>query len=108
MRFPAEVLYDKEGDCDCKSSLAAALFLCLGYKVVFLLSVKLKHAAIGMECKDPSLLTQLNVTNIDDVVLDYNDTKYIYCETTGDGFHLGQIKDKESIKDFETILELSL
>lgn len=108
MRFPAEVLYDREGDCDCKSSLAAALFLSLGYKVVFLISAKLQHAAIAVECKDRSLLTQLKVTNLEDVVLDYNDTKYIYCETTGDGFHLGQIKDKESIKDFETILELSL
>jgi len=108
MRFPAEVLYDKEGDCDCKSSLAAALFLSLGYKVVFLLSTKLKHAAIGVECKDQSLLTQLNMTNIEDSVLDYNGTKYIYCETTGDGFRLGQVKENESIKDFETILELSI
>lgn len=108
MRFPAEVLYDREGDCDCKSSLAAALYLCLGYKVVFLLSAKLKHAAIGVECKDRSLLTQLKVTNINDVVLDHNGSSYIYCETTGDGFHLGQIKENESIKDFETILELSI
>ena len=108
MRFPAEVLYDKEGDCDCKSSLASALFLCLGYKVIFLISEKLKHAAIGLECKDRSWLTQLRAANVDDVVLDHNGTLYLYCETTGDGFHLGQIKENESIKDFETILELSI
>ncbi len=108
MRFPAEVLFDKEGDCDCKSSLAAALFLSLGYKVIFLLSAKLKHAAIGVECKDRSLLKLINATKTDDIVMEYNGTSYIYCETTGDGFRLGQIREKESIKDFETILELSV
>ena len=108
MRFPDEVLYDKEGDCDCKSSLTAALFMSLGYKVLFMISEKLKHAAIGVECKDPTWLTQIKATNVDDVVLDHNGTLYLYCETTGDGYHVGQIKENESIKDFETILELSI
>lgn len=108
MRFPDEVLYDREGDCDCKSSLTAALFLTLGYKVIFMISEKLQHAAIGVECKDPSWLTQINPANPDDVVRDYNGTLYLYCETTGDGYHIGQIKENESIKDFETILELSI
>ena len=108
MRFPDEVLFDKEGDCDCKSSLAAALFLSLGYKVIFMISEKLQHAAIGVECKNPAWLTQIRSTNPDDVVRDYNGTLYLYCETTGDGYHIGQIKENESIKDFETILELSI
>ena len=106
MRFPDEVLFDKQGDCDCKSSLTAALFLSLGYKVVFLISEKLKHAAIGVECKDLSWLTLLN--NSEDVVMEHNGVQYMYCETTGAGFHVGQIKENESIKDFETVLELSL
>lgn len=106
MRFPDEVLFDKEGDCDCKSSLTAALFLALGYKVVFMLSEKLKHAAIGVECKDQAWLEPL--TNPEDVVIEHNGVQYLYCETTGAGFHVGQIKENESIKDFETILELSL
>ena len=108
MRFPEEVLYDKEGDCDCKSSLTAALFLNLGYKVLFMISEKLKHAAIGVECKDPSWLSQLKATNVDDVTMDHNGTLYLYCETTGDGYHVGQIKENESMKDFETIIELTL
>lgn len=108
MRFPEEVLYDKEGDCDCKSSLTAALFLCLGYKVIFMISQKLQHAAIGVECKDPAWLTQIRPANTDDVARDHNGTLYLYCETTGDGYHIGQIKENESIKDFETILELSI
>ena len=108
MRFPEEVLFDKEGDCDCKSSLTAALFLNLRYKVLFMISEKLKHAAIGVECKDSAWLSQIKATNVDDAVLDHNGTLYLYCETTGDGYHVGQIKENESMKDFETILELSL
>ncbi len=108
MRFPAEVLYDKEGDCDCKSSLAAALFLSLGYKVLFMISEKLKHAAIGVECKDTEWLSHLVAPNIDDVTRDHNGTLYLYCETTGDGYHVGQINENESMKDFEQIIELTL
>ena len=108
MRFPAEVLYDKEGDCDCKSSLTAALFLSLGYKVLFMISEKLKHAAIGVECKDTEWLSHLVAPNIDDVTRDHNGTLYLYCETTGDGYHVGQINENESMKDFEHIIELSL
>lgn len=108
MRFPEEVLFDKEGDCDCKSSLTAALFLCMGYKVIFLLSAKLKHAAIGVECRDELWIQQIQTQHPEDVVLMHNGTRYLYCETTGNGFRIGQIKENESIKDFETILELSL
>ena len=108
MRFPEEVLYDREGDCDCKSSLTAALFLNLGYKVIFMISEKLKHAAIGVECKDTDWLSQIHAPNIDAVTLNHNGTLYLYCETTGDGYHVGQIKEGESMHDFETILELAL
>ena len=107
MRFPEEVLFDKEGDCDCKSSLTAALFLSLGYKVLYIISEKLKHAAIAVECRDSAWLKHIPSPQ-DNVLLEYNGTSYLYCETTGDGFHVGQIKENESIKDFETILELEL
>ena len=71
-----------------------------------MLSEKLKHAAIGVESKDQAWLEPL--TNPEDVVIEHNGVQYLYCETTGAGFHVGQIKENESIKDFETILELSL
>jgi|GEM_PF-618429 len=107
MRFPEEVLFDKEGDCDCKSSLAAGLFLSLGYKTVFLISQKLSHAAVAVECKDPEWLSHL-LSKPEDVVLEHNGVTYLYCETTGDGYHIGQIKENESIHDFETVFELPL
>ena len=105
MRYPDEVLFDKEGDCDCKSSLMAGLCMALGYDVLFMLSQKLGHAAIGIECKD-EWLRDLNLTNKDAVVRNYNGKSYIYCETTGDGFRIGNIKEGDSIQDFETIVEL--
>lgn len=105
MRFPDEVLFDKEGDCDCKSSLTAALFHELGYNVIMMLSTKLGHAAIGIECKE-EWLSSIKNSNIDQVMREYNGKNYLYCETTGDGFRIGQIEDNSSIHDFETIVEI--
>lgn len=107
MRFPDEVLYDKEGDCDCKSSLAAALFHELGYNTIVMLSQKLGHAAIGIECKE-NWLAEIKVDNIDTVLREHNGKKYLYCETTGDGYKIGHIKDQDSIQDFETIVEINV
>ena len=105
MRFPDEVLYDKEGDCDCKSSLTAALFHELGYNVIVMLSQKLGHAAIGIECKD-EWLDKINAEDQEKVIREYNGKRYLYCETTGDGYKIGHIKENDSIQDFETIVEL--
>ena len=106
MRFPDETLFDKEGDCDCKSFLAANILHCLGYNVVYLLSNKLKHAAIAVECKDEWLKT-ISAANLDNVLLVHNGRKYIYGESTGENNRVGDIKDGESIKDFETVIELA-
>ena len=102
MRFPDEVLYDKEGDCDCKSSLTVALFRELGYKTLFMMSEKYGHAAVGVEYK-PVLKSALGVTG-DNVVREHNGIEYLYCETTGDGFRLGDIKEGDTIQDFEQVL----
>ncbi len=107
MRFPDEVLYDKEGDCDCKSSLTAALFHELGYNVIIMLSEKIGHAAIGVELKE-EWLKDIKVEEEERVVREYNGKRYLYCETTGDGYKIGHIKEGDSIQDFETIIELSI
>ncbi len=105
MRFPDEVLYDKEGDCDCKSSLMAALFHELGYNVVFMLSQKKQHAAIGIECKD-EWLEALKPENPEQVVREHNGKRYLYCETTGDNFKIGHIGENDSVQNYETIIEI--
>lgn len=105
MRFPDEVLYDKEGDCDCKSSLTIALFRELGYKTLFMMSEKYGHAAVGVEYK-PVIKDILGIT-ADNVVRVHNGIEYLYCETTGDGFRLGDIKEGNTIQDFEQVLEIA-
>lgn len=107
MRFPDEVLFDMEGDCDCKSSLTAALFHALGYDVLFLISTKLKHAAIAVECK-PEWLGGIHTPDLSTVVREFNGKKYLYCETTGEGNWMGHIKEGDSIMDFEEVVELRL
>lgn len=106
MRFPDEVLFDKEGDCDCKSSLTAALFHELGFNVIIMLSQKLQHAAIGIEYKE-EWLPNIKVEDKETVIREYNGRKYLYCETTGDGYRVGQIKENGSIRDYETIVEIN-
>ena len=106
MRFPDEVLFDKEGDCDCKSSLAASLFHELGYNIIVLLSGRIAHAAIGIEV-NPSWMAEMKMEDRSRVIREYNGKQYVYCETTGDGYQVGQIKDDFSIQDFETIVGLN-
>lgn len=105
MRYPDEVLFDKEGDCDCKSSLMAALFHELGYRTVIMISVKLAHAAIGVELP-ASVLEQIDFKDRERALREYNGHTYVYCETTGDGFRVGVVDEGQSIHEFETLVEL--
>ena len=107
MRFPDEVLFDKEGDCDCKSSLMAALFHALGYNVLILLSTDKGHAAIGLEFRE-SWRDQIKVEDLDSVLIEHNDRKYLYCETTGDGFRIGHTIEDDSVKNYDNIVEIPL
>lgn len=105
MRFPDEVLFDKEGDCDCKSSLTASLFHELGYNVVILISSKLKHAAIAIEY-NPAWEAHLPPERLGDAVKEHNGRRYLFCETTGDGYKVGGIEENSSIHDFEIVVEI--
>ena len=105
MRFPDEVLFDKEGDCDCKSSLMAAIFHELGYNVIIMLSQGLGHAAVGVEC-GKGWLNQIKPRRLHSVMMTYRDKRYLFCETTGDGFKIGEIRQGDSVKNFDTIVEI--
>ena len=85
--------------------MAAALYHELGYNVIVMLSSKLKHAAIGIETKE-NWLDIIKPENPDSIMKEYNGRKYLYCETTGDGYRIGHIKENESIQDFDIIGEI--
>ena len=105
MRFPDEVLFDKEGDCDCKSSLTAALFHAMGYNVLIMLSASKGHAAIGLEFHE-NWRDLIQVEDFDSVLFEHNGRKYLYCETTGDGFRIGHIVVDDTVKNYENIVEI--
>lgn len=102
VRYPDEILYDQEGDCDCKAFLAAMIFRYMGYSSVYLASSVHEHAAIAVEFKE-EWASLLNGVDLEKTILVVNDKKYIYCETT-DG-SIGQLGDK-NINKFEVILEI--
>lgn len=104
IRFPDETLYDRHGDCDCKSFLAATLFHLMGYNVLFLISYRLAHAAICVEYDERwKALLQNNMSS---VVTEYEGRKYVYCETTSDNFRIGGISPEFKVNDFEIKIEL--
>ena len=105
MRYPDETLFDKEGDCDCKSFLAAMIYHVMGYKVIFMISNKLQHAAIAIECNNP-LFDKIPKEHRNSAIREYNGTKYVFCETTADGHKLGT-NQEITIQDFEIIVELN-
>lgn len=89
-RYACETLYDKEGDCDCKSVLAYQLFKRLGIDVD-LVEVESgetayrNHVAIVLH-NAPNAKVQLPPDYVE-----YAPGKGVYCEATGFGFKPGDI-----------------
>lgn len=95
-RFPLETLVDNGGDCEDTSILFATLTLIMGYGTVYINPPE--HYAVGV------LGDKLSGS-----YYTYNDKTYYYCETTGDGWKIGEIppefKDEEAyiyaIKEYQ-------
>jgi len=96
-RFPDETMYDGRGDCDCKAVLAAALFKEAGFKTAYLTTET--HAAVAVAFKSPAAksLTKLGGSSL----LTNDGYMYFFCETTGDGFRIGDLGStrREAIRD---------
>lgn len=105
IRYPDEILYDQHGDCDCKAFLAAVFYYQLGYDVIFLISRQLGHAAVAVAMKDSVARQYLNKETLEDITVEINGTKYYFCETTTDGFMMGEIQKGTSASQFETSIE---
>lgn len=77
-RYPLETLFDRGGDCEDTSILAAALLDRMGYDVVLLHLKNAQHVAIGVSL--PSAYG---------MYYEYVGNKYFYLETTGEGWGVG-------------------
>jgi len=79
-RFPIETLFDRGGDCEDTSILTAALFDKMGYDVCLLFLSYEKHVAVGIAIQETY-----------GSYYKYNDKKYYYLETTGEGWRISDI-----------------
>jgi hypothetical protein len=77
-RFPVETLVDNVGDCKSHSILFATLTLMLGYGAVFINPPD--HLAVG-----------ILGNNLQGTYWTYDNQTYYYCETTGEGFTIGEL-----------------
>ena len=105
IRYPDEILFDQKGDCDCKSFLATVFYYLMGYDVILLLSRELGHSAVAVSVKENETMGFISKGNLDDVTIEINGRKYYYCETTTDGFLIGDISEGVNVDKFETRIE---
>ena len=77
----------------------------MGYDVIMLLSRELGHSAVAVSVKGNETLNYLASDNLDEVTVEINGRKYYYCETTTDGFLIGDITDGINVDKFETRIE---
>ena len=78
-RFPLETLVDNGGDCEDTSILFATLTLIMGFGTVYINPPE--HYAVGV----------LGEATLPGYYYTLNDEHYYYCETTGNGFEIGEI-----------------
>ncbi|MEM4258121.1 MAG: hypothetical protein QXL17_03095 [Candidatus Thermoplasmatota archaeon] len=79
-RFPIEMLFDKQGDCEDKAILTAALLDSLGFSVALLRLPN--HMAVGVQTMQPLESQSYYVEN------------YYYLETTRSRWTLGRIPEE--------------
>jgi hypothetical protein len=83
-RYPVETLVEKQGDCEDSTLLYASLMKQLGYKTALLFYVideDVGHLAAGVAMDEPLS---------DGFFVTYHDVEYYYCETTSQGFIVGE------------------
>lgn len=81
-RYPTETLVDGGGDCEDTSFLFAGIMRELNYGVCL---IELQgHLAVGV----------LGEESIAGVYYEWDGKRYYYCETTGDGFSIGDCPDE--------------
>ena len=96
-RYPDETMFDGRGDCDCKAALGAVLFREAGYKTAYITTAS--HAATAVAFKRPDASELVSMA--DQSLVTKDGYLYFFCETTGDGFKIGDLGSttKEAVED---------
>ena len=96
-RYPDETMFDGRGDCDCKAALGAILFREAGYKTAYITTAT--HAAIAVAFKNKYASDLVSMA--DQSLVTKDGYTYFFCETTGDGFKIGELGSttKEAIEN---------
>lgn len=81
-RYPLETLVDGGGDCEDSAILYASLVQAMGYGAVLINPPG--HVAVGVAVGP----------EVSGASYQYNGTRYVYAETTGDGWTIGEIPDE--------------
>ena len=109
IRYPDEVLYDKEADSNSKSLLAAMLFHYMNHNMLYLFSRVQQHGAIGIEVKDEWIDNgRIFGRKVEEITILHNGTRYLFCETTSDGFRIGGTLEGMRYEDFDEHVEFPL
>ncbi len=88
-RFPIETLDDGVGDCEDTAILLAAILSAMGHRVCFLTAPG--HAALGIA----------DVEGMGTAAITKNGIDFLYAETTGEGFRLGELPEGIRPSDLE-------
>lgn len=78
-KYPIETLFERGGDCEDTSILAAAILDQMGFDVALLILYNEDHCAVGI------------ATEASGSYYEYEGKEYYYLETTGEGWQLGEI-----------------
>lgn len=92
-RYPVETVYEKIGDCEDTSFLMASLLYEWGYEVGLLHLPG--HLAVAIRTSD---------TYSGGSYYEYNGHRYLYIESTGSGFKIGEIPKDEMNQQAELFL----
>ncbi len=91
-RYPIETLYDKTGDCECKTFLASAILTLLGYQTALLFYEDHVSLGISLDIDYP------------EGYINHNGYKFYYYETTNTGWSFGIIPVEYKYKKPEVVI----
>ncbi len=90
-RYPVETIADNTGDCEDSTILAAAILRRMGFDVAMMFTPG--HAALGVA----------GVSGESGHYVDFKGRRYLYCETTSEGWAIGQLPPGVSQGDVNMI-----